>query len=172
LFEQPIDEAKYFPPEPRKEAARKLLDAGAVRVTECQPRETRKTVPVKTPEGPVTKEVILRDWRVTGSAGDQPAVEVVVNDLGRMTFGTCGCPFFKENLLNRGPCEHLLALFLASAGGREDLPTSRTVTVAAGVSPSPAASPAASSRSERQARRPPQREDFDEEEFDSDSEDE
>jgi hypothetical protein len=131
-------------------------------VAECQPRETRKTVPVRTPEGPVSKEVILRDWRVTGSAGDQPAVEVVVNDLGRMTFGTCGCPFFKENLLNRGPCEHLLALFLASAGGREDLPTSRTVTVAA--------APAAAARK----RRIP--EDFDEdegeEEFDSDDEDE
>src|SRR5205823_2004430 len=44
LFEQPLDEARYFPPEPRKEAARKLLDAGRVKVAECQPRETRKTV--------------------------------------------------------------------------------------------------------------------------------
>jgi hypothetical protein len=127
LFEAPADEARYFPPDPRRETARRLVAGRKVSVDSCQPRETRKVRQLPTPEGPVHKEIVLRDWQVKGSAGDQAAVEVVVNDNGRMTFGVCGCAFFKENLLNRGPCEHLLALFLASASLRQDLPTSQTV---------------------------------------------
>ncbi len=125
LFAAPIDEAHYFPPDPRRAEARALLDRKAVTIASCATRETRKQRSLQTPEGPVTREVVLRDWQVLGSAGDQPAVEVVVNDGGRMIFGRCGCAFFRENLLNRGPCAHLLALFLASAPQRQDLPTSR-----------------------------------------------
>jgi hypothetical protein len=156
LFAQPIDEAHYFPPDPRRAAARALIARKAVAVASCAPRETRKQRTLRTPEGPVPREVVLRDWQVTGSAGDQPAVEVVVNDSGRMIFGRCGCAFFRENLLNRGPCEHLLALFLASAPLRQDLPTSREL---------PAGAAAARKR---------RREEYedDEEEFDDDEDEE
>jgi hypothetical protein len=68
--------------------------------------------------------VTYRDWQVSGSAGDQSAVEIVVSDEGRLLFGKCGCAFFKDNLLNKGPCEHLAALLAASAPLRKDLPTS------------------------------------------------
>ncbi len=74
-----------------------------------------KTKKLKTPDGTMTRQVIYRDWQVSGSAGDQNAVEIVVNDEGRLLFGTCACAFFKDNLLNKGPCEHLAALLAASA---------------------------------------------------------
>jgi hypothetical protein len=60
---------------------------------------------------------------VTGNvAADK--TEIVVGDMGRIIFGTCSCAFFQENLLGKGPCEHMIALFRASADGRKDLPTS------------------------------------------------
>jgi hypothetical protein len=91
LFAEPIDEAKYFPPDPRRGEARALLQRGQVAVASCTPRETRKQRTLQTPEGEVTREIVLRDLRVLGSAGDQPSVEVVVNYSGRMIFGKCGC---------------------------------------------------------------------------------
>ncbi len=120
LFEEPIDEAKYFPPDPRKESARKLIADGAVQIAACNPEETRKVRTMMTIKGPENREVVYRNWRVRGAVGEQPAVEVVVNDMGRIIFGACTCPFFRENLLNQGACEHVQALFLASAAQRRD----------------------------------------------------
>jgi len=124
LFELPIDEAKMFPPDARLEAAQELLAKNAVPFARCEPQETRKKKQLKTPDGPVIREVVYRDWRVTGNVGSEKA-EIVVGDSGRIIFGTCTCPFFQENLLGKGPCEHMIALFRASADGRKDLPTSQ-----------------------------------------------
>ncbi len=124
LFENPIDEAKLYPPDVRRERVQALLDQGHVNVKSAVPRETVKTKKLNTPDGTITRQVIYRDWQVSGSAGDQNAVEIVVNDEGRLLFGTCACAFFKDNLLNKGPCEHLAALLAASAPLRKDLPTS------------------------------------------------
>jgi hypothetical protein len=124
LFESPIDEAEFYPPDTRRERIAAMLEKGQVTIKSAVPRETVKTRKLKTPEGPVTRQVIYRDWQISGSAGDQNAAEIVVNDEGRLLFGTCGCPFFKENLLNKGPCEHLAALLAASAPWRKDQPTS------------------------------------------------
>jgi predicted nucleic acid-binding Zn finger protein len=57
---------------------------------------------------------------VKGTVGELPedSTEIVVNDSGRIIFGRCACPFFEENLLNQGPCEHMLALFRASESSR------------------------------------------------------
>jgi hypothetical protein len=139
LFEQPVDEAKMFPPDERLERARDLLAKNAVPFARCEPQETRKTKKLKTPDGPVTREIIYRDWRVTGSVGPEQT-EIVVGDSGRIIFGTCSCAFFQDNLLGKGPCEHMIALFRASADGRKDLPTS-TVAAAAEAAP-PAKEPA------------------------------
>lgn len=68
--------------------------------------------------------MILRDWVATGAVADQPEVEVVVSDEGRVIFGRCGCDAFARFALTRGPCAHLLALDRASASERRDLPTS------------------------------------------------
>jgi hypothetical protein len=127
LFETPADETKLFPPDPRAEAATSIIAQGDVAVRSTLPRETRKTKNLHTPEGKVRREVVDRDWHVTGEAGGQGGVEVVVNDSGRIIFGTCNCPFFDENMLNRGPCEHMIALLAASEAQRTDLPTSTGV---------------------------------------------
>ena len=79
---------------------------------------------LKTPDGPVTRTVVYRDWRVVGQAGVMKPVEIVVDDHGRVIFGKCPCAFFEENLLARGPCEHMIALHRASEPRRQDLPTS------------------------------------------------
>jgi len=42
----------------------------------------------------------------------------------RIIFGTCGCAFFQDNLLNKGPCEHMVALFRLSAALPKGLPVS------------------------------------------------
>jgi len=123
LFEEPVDEAKMFPPDERIERARALIAANAVPFARCEPEETRKTKKLKTPDGPITREVVYRDWRVTGNVGTEKT-EIVVGDSGRIIFGTCACQFFQDNLLGKGPCEHMIALFRASADGRKDLPTS------------------------------------------------
>jgi hypothetical protein len=123
LFEQPIDEARMFPPDERAERARALLASNAIPFARCEPEETRTTKKLKTPDGPVTREVVYRDWRVTGNVGTEKT-EIVVGDSGRIIFGTCSCGFFQDNLLGKGPCEHMMALFKASADGRKDLPTS------------------------------------------------
>ena len=130
LFEEPIDEAKLYPPDARRESARALLESGSVRVTTCEPQEKRKVKKFKTPDGPQVREIIHREWRVEGSAGEQNAVSIVLNDLGRIVFGTCCCGFFRENLMNKGPCEHMVALLHGSAESRKDLPTSTAASEA------------------------------------------
>jgi SWIM zinc finger len=137
LFEIPVDEAKFFPPDERLERAKALLSQNAVPFARCEPQETRKTKKLKTPDGPVTREIVYRDWRVTGNVATEKT-EIVVGDSGRIIFGTCSCPFFQDNLMGQGPCEHMLALFKASADGRKDLPTSTASSAPASVKPSSA----------------------------------
>lgn len=117
LFEEPIDESRLYPPDPRREAADALLEKDQVEVVDCSIRETRRVKKLKTPTGKVEREIVYRDWVVTGTVASLPreSTEIVINDTGRIIFGRCACPFFDENLLNRGPCKHMLALFDASA---------------------------------------------------------
>jgi hypothetical protein len=124
LFAEPIDEERFFPADRRLEQARELLARGAVRVDSCTPVETRKLRRLPTPEGPVLREVVYRDWQVSGAAGRELQVELVLSEREQILFGRCGCEFFQDNLLNLGPCEHLLALLAGSAAGRRDLASS------------------------------------------------
>jgi hypothetical protein len=123
LFADPLDEDALFPTDPRWERARQLVEQGPVQVTSCQPRETRQTRNLPTPTGPIKKEIIHREWQVLGVVVEQPSVEIVVSDGGLIHFGTCGCRFFRDNLLNQGPCEHMAALLQVSVPLRLDLPT-------------------------------------------------
>jgi predicted ArsR family transcriptional regulator len=129
LFETPPDEATYFPPDLRQERAYAILEKGEVRVASCSAEETRKIRRYNHPhtgeaKEKIVREVVYRDWRVLGEAGDQKSVEIAVNDNGRIIFGKCTCPFFADNLMNQGPCEHMLALFKASESLRADQPSS------------------------------------------------
>lgn len=136
LFEQPADEAMYFPPDLRQEKAEELMAGDRVTVESCQCEETSKTRTLKTPEGKVTRQITFRDWRVTGQA-DRLPVEIVINDTGQVIFGRCACPFFQEHLLSQGPCEHMLALFKNSEPQRVDLATSIAATDAGGARKEP-----------------------------------
>jgi len=120
LFDAPLDLEKLFPPDAQLVASRSLTTT----VRSAAPRETKKVKRLKSPEGPVFREIVHRDWQVFGAAGDQAEVELVLSEEGRLIFGKCGCPFFTENHLNRGPCSHMLALLAASEAQRRDLPTS------------------------------------------------
>jgi len=57
-----------FPPDERLEPRPKALIAGnAIPFARAKPQETRKTKKLKTPDGPITREIVYRDWRVTGT---------------------------------------------------------------------------------------------------------
>jgi len=124
LFAEPIDEARYYPPDARSDEAAALLQRGAVKVHSCEAQETRKERRLKTPDGPVFRTIIHRDWRVRGTVDRTLPVEIVVDDNGRVIFGTCTCAFFQDNLLGRGPCAHMVALHRASEAMRRDQPSS------------------------------------------------
>lgn len=130
LFETKPPREQLFPPDPRQEAVEALLASGGVTVSRCEPEAQRKTKHYKDPRTgeTVTRDVIYRNWRVVGSTHTgpepQPEVQAVVNDEGRVIFGQCGCGFFRENLLNLGPCMHIAALYRASDAKRVDMPVS------------------------------------------------
>jgi hypothetical protein len=117
-----------------------LIAANRVRVDSAVAEETKKVRSFKDPNSgeakqKIVREITYRDWRIIGAAGDQNAVEIVVNDIGRIIFGRCGCPHFAEHLMNRGPCEHMLALFKMSAEARSDRPSSAPANAAAFSTP-------------------------------------
>ena len=93
LFAEPIDPDRFYPPDPRKIAAAELVAAGKVAVTSDKWR----------------KRGIYQNRAVDGEVDGQTP-HVVMADTGRIIFGRCSCPFFDENLMNKGPCEHMLAL--------------------------------------------------------------
>lgn len=129
LFETPADEATYFPPDVRQEMAQAILDKGEAKMTSCTVEETRKVRQYRDPQTgaakeKIVREVVYRDWRVLGEVADQKPVEIAVNDNGRIIFGRCTCQFFADNLMNQGPCEHMLALFKVSESERKDQPSS------------------------------------------------
>ena len=85
----------------------------AVRLTSSGFRETRKLRRLKTPDGPIERELVFRDL-VVGAEVDGQTTEIVLSDEDRLIFGRCTCTFFAEHLLNQGPCAHLVATRLAA----------------------------------------------------------
>jgi SWIM zinc finger len=131
LFAPPVDTAALFPPDPRREAAAALLAADAVQAVTVLAEESRKQRRYRDPTtgAPIEREVVYRQWRITGSvAGYEP--QIVVGDEDRMLFGTCGCEFFKEHLMNKGPCPHMLALYRKSEPQRRDGDAAQRVAAA------------------------------------------
>ncbi|MBL8923878.1 MAG: SWIM zinc finger family protein [Myxococcaceae bacterium] len=141
LFQSPPDLAKLYPPDPRREEAAGYVARGEVALTSTSTRETTKHKRFKTPDGELFKEVVYRDWVVLGRVGPQAEVELVLNDEDRLIFGRCRCAFFDENLMNRGPCAHLLALLQVAQPQRRDLQSARESSAEA-VAGAPPAEPA------------------------------
>jgi hypothetical protein len=108
----------------RRELAAAYVAKQQVRVDSCCTQDKVKTRRLKTPDGPVHRQITFRDWHVSGAVGEYEEVQVVINDTGSIIFGRCACPFFDANLLQQGPCEHILALFQASTDQRIEQPTS------------------------------------------------
>jgi len=101
LFAEPLDIVKLFAPNPKAVTARRLVESGAVTLGEITPPERR--------------DDNRRETRATARVTDGPTYDVLVSvdNTGRLRFGRCECPFFQNNLLSRGPCEHLLAVSMA-----------------------------------------------------------
>jgi len=118
LFDPPIDVRALYPPDPRREEVRQLLAQG-VRVDDVSAEEQRKRRKYINPvNGEKTeRELVFRLWRVRGSAGGS-STEIAISAEERIIFGQCDCAFFKDNVMNRGPCPHMLALFESSAARR------------------------------------------------------
>lgn len=124
LLAQPLDVEALFPPDEQALLAEGLVPedvSGAVR----ESKRTRRWL--QTPEGREYREIVHRDWVVDGRVGGYP-VHAVLNDEDRVIFGTCACPFFREHLLARGPCAHLIALARVGASIRRELPTSEAAS--------------------------------------------
>jgi hypothetical protein len=118
LFDPPIDAARFYPPDPRREAAAQLVAEGVsdIDVTAEDDRKVRRYKDPNTGEK-IERELVFRQWRITGSCAKEQTT-IVVSAEERIIFGQCGCDFFKEHVLNRGPCAHMLALYQASAAQR------------------------------------------------------
>ncbi len=116
LFRNPMDigyEAEVFPPDLQAEEARSFFRAGTFELLSDEIIETEKERSLKTPEGKISKKVTYRDRVVRGRV-EQRLCEIKLSTRGRIIFGTCECGFFRENLLNLGPCAHMLTLLTAS----------------------------------------------------------
>lgn len=99
LFSEAPDSALLFPPNPRMAQAQTLADAGRVELTHITPPAQNSR-----PE-----------TRALARVEDGPTYDVIVavDEDQHLRFGRCGCPFFQENMMSRGPCEHILAARLA-----------------------------------------------------------
>jgi len=121
LFSPPIDVARFYPPDLRREEAQALIDRGIANLVAVA-EEDRK---VRRYFDPITgekreKELVFRQWRIQADCGGEHPT-IVVNAEERIIFGQCGCAFYKDHLMARGPCPHMLALFHLSASSRTEL---------------------------------------------------
>ena len=59
-----------------------------------------------------------QNTRITGTVKDGDKefnVEIVIDGDQRLVAGSCDCNFYKHNKMNKGPCEHMLALRMVHA---------------------------------------------------------
>jgi SWIM zinc finger len=97
LFAEPLNIDALFAPDPRAVAAQRILAAGHVALGDVTPPERRDDGRPET--------------RALASVSEEAIYDVLVSvdATGRLRFGRCTCPFFQNNLMSRGPCEHILA---------------------------------------------------------------
>lgn len=113
LFGEALDMNALFAPDPRLAVGERLLAAGAVSL-----RDVTSAQEDPKGRGEARANATVRD----DAAGARYEVSVAVDDSGRLRFARCECPFFQNNLLARGPCEHILATTLALEAGKAAQP--------------------------------------------------
>ncbi|HEV7129035.1 MAG TPA: hypothetical protein VGN32_16505, partial [Ktedonobacterales bacterium] len=101
LFGTPLDVDTLFAPDPRQATAQRLFATGHVTLRDLLPPERNTDHP--------------RETRAEATVEDDVPYTVIaaVDDSGRLRFGHCGCRFFQDNLMSRGPCVHIMAARLA-----------------------------------------------------------
>jgi hypothetical protein len=95
LFAEPLNFETILAPDPRLGVARGLVAAGAVTIHSVGPSERR-----------ASETLINANVR---DAGADYAVSVAVDSDLRIRFAQCECDFFRDNIMSRGPCQHILA---------------------------------------------------------------
>lgn len=100
LFAEPLDFDALLAPDPRIERARQLASAGVVTILGVAPSDTRRN-----------EIKILAQVEVDERQHD---VLVAVDQDSRVRFAQCDCDFFTAHMMNRGPCEHILAARFAA----------------------------------------------------------
>lgn len=99
LFPPSMHASTLAEEDPRLEAARGMVDAGQVKIESIvDPRENDR---------PETRAVA----RVRDDAEYETTVAVDID--GRLRYARCECAFFANNMMSRGPCEHILAARMA-----------------------------------------------------------
>jgi hypothetical protein len=114
LLEAPLDDKRLFEADPLWESAAAWVADKRLATWQTEDRQKREWRRVRGPGGPVACEVVRREREVVGVTNDGLAVRVRCDDEGRLVSGRCACDFFRENLMSRGPCVHMLALLVAS----------------------------------------------------------
>lgn len=96
LFADPLNPETILARDPRLERARHL--ASEVTIHSVTPSETRKN-----------------ETRILAAVQGQDVLVAVDAEM-RVRFAQCSCPFFEDNMMSCGPCEHILAVRFAAEG--------------------------------------------------------
>ena len=112
LFHEPVDFKTLFAPPPVVQRAQELIDSGQVQVNQVFPSDVRKN-----------------EVKVLADVHDETdhSVLVAVDKDMRIRFATCECKFFREHVMSKGPCEHILAARLAADEQLQRFETVQTV---------------------------------------------
>jgi SWIM zinc finger len=114
MFELPIDIASLEVMDPRAMGARAFVRDGEVSIQAVERRERRRRGRASSSLRGGQKSKPAWDLEVAGTIGDGVETRVVIRDGGQLAFGLCSCPHFREWMMHRGPCEHMLALVMAA----------------------------------------------------------
>lgn len=99
LFAQQLDATSILAVDPRIEQGKQLASSGAVTIHSVAPSDVRRN-----------------EIKILGTVQTDQSYETLVavdQDL-RVRFAQCGCQFFREHIMSRGPCEHILATRFAA----------------------------------------------------------
>ncbi|MFW5740722.1 MAG: SWIM zinc finger family protein [Myxococcota bacterium] len=105
LFSVPLDIASLERLDPQRAAAEAIVRDDGVEVDMCGPDEEGAG------HGPGVREVVA-------TVGQGMRTRIAVRDGGKIVFGACSCPHFRQWMMSRGPCVHMSAVALATEGRR------------------------------------------------------